>query len=195
MVQFKAYEDGMMVNGATIMSILDAMSDYRSLAEQTLAGCGLGGVVADDKHWYSQQKFLDAFKSISEQIGPKTLYRIGNKIPEHAVFPPFVNSVETALASIDVAYHMNHKNKNGEVLCKDPTKPDQMLEGIGHYSVRPGKEPNSIIMVCTNPYPCDFDRGIIACMAGKFAGTAIIDHASGACRNNGVESCTYLISW
>jgi len=85
------------------------------------------------------------------------------------------------LASIDVAYHMNHRG--GEIGPYD-------FEKTGDRS---GK------MICPNPYPCDFDMGIIAAVANKFApeGTFVTvkQDDSQPCRNEGADSCTYLISW
>jgi hypothetical protein len=54
-------------------------------------------------------------------------------------------------------------------------------------------------MVCANPYPCDFDRGIVEAMAGRFRpqGSVPVVRHDGAqpCRKTGGESCTYLIRW
>lgn len=66
------------------------------------------------------------------------------------VFPPEINTIEKGLAAIDIAYHMNHRG--GE---------------IGHYKFQSTGN-NSGKMVCDNPYPCEFDRGIIEAMAQKF---------------------------
>jgi len=195
MVQFKAFEDGMMVNGATIMSIVDALKNYGGAVGQIMKESGLEDVVGDENHWYPQQSFLNAFKIISEQVGPKTLFLIGQKIPENAVFPPEVDSIEKALASIDVAYHMNHKNARGEVLF-DPTRTPTMLEGIGHYEFAALEGQNRGVMVCDVPYPCDFDRGIIATIAARFSRAPVVVHDdSAACRKDGFETCAYQIRW
>ncbi|MFW9917657.1 MAG: hypothetical protein ACFFGZ_18800, partial [Candidatus Thorarchaeota archaeon] len=111
MAQFKAYEKGVEVNGTTIMAVVDGMGAFRRMANVFLTQAGLpDSIVPDATHWYSQQRWLDAFWLISERIGPNTLYMIGTKIPKNAVFPPEIDSIEKGLASIDVAYHMNHRN-------------------------------------------------------------------------------------
>jgi hypothetical protein len=125
---------------------------------------------------------LDSLQEISLKIGPKSLFAIGKAIPSNAQFPPDINTIEKALASIDIAYHMNHKN--GE---------------IGHYKLIKA-EGRTAKMVCDNPYPCDFDRGIIEAMAQKFKPAdsimAFVEHDdTQPCRKKGADSCTYLITW
>lgn len=73
-----------------------------------------------------------------------------------------------------------------------------MSEGIGHYVFsKPGDREAK--MVCQNPYPCDFDRGIIEGMARKFrptGSTVQIAHNDAApCRKKGAQSCEYIIKW
>ncbi|MFX0183939.1 MAG: hypothetical protein ACFE95_12720 [Candidatus Hodarchaeota archaeon] len=199
MAQFKVFEKGMQVNGQTIMSIVSGMGAFTRLAERFFRQSGLPSpneIVADANTWYSQQKWLDAFFLISQKVGSSTLYQIGRNIPKNAVFPPDITSVETALQSIDVAYHMNHRNKHGTVLF-DPTRNDRvMLEGIGHYKYEKAAEPNKVVLICENPYPCDFDRGIIVEMARRFDISAHVYHDdTQPCRKRGGNSCTYIVTW
>ncbi|MBI5030397.1 MAG: hypothetical protein HZB51_07710 [Chloroflexi bacterium] len=111
-----------------------------------------------------------------------TLLMIGRQIPQNAKWPPDVDTIEKGLRSIDVAYHMNHRG--GE---------------IGSYRFEPtGK--NSAKMICQNPYPCDFDLGIIDAVAHKFKPANVpmvtVKHDdSQPCRKKGADSCTYLINW
>ena len=110
MVQFVAFAPNVEVNGQTVLSVVDGLNPFRMLALRILSGHG----IVDPKpgEWYSQQAWLDAFKHISEKVSA-TLYKIGLQIPENADFPPDVDTIEKALASIDVAYHMNHRG--GEI--------------------------------------------------------------------------------
>ncbi len=196
MTQFQSIEEGTQVNGQTIMAVVAGLSTFRSVALGYLENAGLAAVVADDRHWYPQQAWLDAFRLIADRLGDNVLFRIGKKIPENAVFPKDIDTVEKALASIDVAYHMNHRNGRNEVLF-DPSRPRAlvMLEGIGHYRFQ-GKGQRSAIVVCDNPYPCAFDRGIIDAMAKRFSSGAEVTHVDTAgCRRKGAHSCTYAVSW
>jgi len=197
---FKVFEEEMEVNGAAIKSITDALSSISILTTKMFERAGLPApekIESGDKAWYSQQNWLNAFKLIADKIGNKTMYSIGLKIPENAILPPDINNIEKALSSIDVAYHMNHRNKNKDVLF-DPSRPKEMmmLEGIGHYGYQKIPDENKAILVCENPYHCDFDRGIIAAMAKRFNSSSSVMHDdSKPCRKEGAKTCTYIATW
>ncbi|MDH3347022.1 MAG: hypothetical protein OEM02_02825 [Desulfobulbaceae bacterium] len=180
MAQFKAYSDGVEVNGETVLSVLEAMSVFRAQAEKILEENGL--INPEPGKWYNQQAWLNAFKYIADEIGPNTLYSIGRKVPESAQFPADIDSIEKALGAIDVAYNMNHRGGK-----------------IGHYSFElTGLK--SAKITCNNPYPCDFDNGIIESMAKKFQPAdsimVMVSHdTTASCRKNGADSCIYKISW
>jgi hypothetical protein len=195
MAQFIAFDDSIEVNGQTILSVVRGMGVFEKLALKILKEHGIDN--PQPGRWYSQQAWLDAFKEIATKIGPNTLFEIGKKIPESADWPPEIRTIEEALASIDVAYHLNHR-KDGEVLFNPTT--GEMREGIGHYKFEKTGEREGI-MVCENPYPCDFDRGIIYAVARKFKPEGgpfhvIVSHdETKPCRNKGGDSCTYIIKW
>ena len=180
MAQFKAFAMGVEVNGETVLSVIDAMGIFKSQAMKILEQNGV--IDPAPGMWYQQQAWLDAFKFISEEIGPNTLYNIGRKIPENAQFPPDIDNIEKALSAIDVAYHMNHRG--GE---------------IGHYTFESTGEKSGKV-ICNNPYPCEFDKGIVESMARKFQPAdsimIMVTHdQSGGCRSNGGETCTYNVTW
>lgn len=179
MAQFKALAEGVEVNGAAVIAVVNGLGSFRDRAESIL---GLHGIVDPRPgHWYPQQAWLNAFRTISETIGRGMLERIGHAIPESAVWPEAIDSVEAGLASIDVAYHMNHRG--GE---------------IGHYRYEPtGSRAGR--MVCDNPYPSAFDQGIITAIVRRFAppgsSPSVRLDESLPGRDDGAESCTYLVRW
>ncbi|MDY6935046.1 MAG: hypothetical protein SVZ03_12600 [Spirochaetota bacterium] len=194
MAQFIAINKDVEVNGETVLSIVAGMGVMHDLALSILLKNGIDNPKQGE--WYSQQNWLNAFKQILKEIGFNTLFSIGKKIPENANFPPEINSLETALKGIDVAYHMNHR-LFGEQLF-DPNT-GNMKEGIGHYNYKKIDETKAM-MVCDNPYPCDFDRGIIEAMTKRFKpqGSIIISVThddSAQCRKEGANSCTYIVDW
>ena len=69
---------------------------------------------------------------------------------------------------------------------------------IGHYTFTKTGDKRAT-MVCRNPYPCDFDRGIVEAMAQRFRpqGSIVkVQHDSTKpCRKSQSDSCTYLVSW
>jgi hypothetical protein len=136
---------------------------------------------------------LDAFTEISLRFGDNALSQIGIKIPENAQFPERIKDIDSALKSIDIAYHMNHR-KDGRIMF-DPNS-GEMLEGIGHYGyIRNGDE-RMIVCECNTPYTCAFDKGILTAIEQKFNPNAYVIHDdSMPCRNNGNKSCMYKIIW
>ncbi|MBU0765274.1 MAG: hypothetical protein KJ607_10615 [Bacteroidetes bacterium] len=196
MAQFVAFEKGIEVNGETVLSIVNAMEGFEEFARTILEINGIEDPTPGK--WYSQQAWLEAFRQIAEKVGEKTLFNIGKAIPENARFPAEINNVLDALASIDVAYHMNHRNSEGEVLY-DPVT-GEIKQGIGHYSlVEFNQKERNAVMECPNPYPSHFDRGIITTMVRKFApeaaGVHVILDENRPTRLEGEDSCTYIITW
>lgn len=177
-MQFKAMSSEVEVNGAAVLAVVEGMKG-RELALQILARHRIVDPQVDK--WYLQQDWLDAFQEIAEKIGPTTLKLVGRSIPDTALWPTEVKTITDALASIDVAYHMNHRKGR-----------------IGHYAFQQTGERTGQVH-CTNPYPCEFDHGIIEGTAAKFAPAGVlvfVEHDdSQPCRCRGGESCTYLVSW
>jgi len=176
MAEFKAFTFGVEVNGETVLSIINGMESRREEALDILKKNGISDPRPGE--WYPQQAWLDAFREIAERFGDGCLYEIGKKIPENAKFPPHIDSLEKALLSIDAAYHVNHRGG-----------------GIGSYKFEKTGG-HSGVMVCKNPYPCSFDRGIIEALVRAFSPEASVRHDAGApCRQHGADSCTYIIEW
>lgn len=193
-MQFVAHNSKVEVNGQTVLSVLGGMRTMRSLGLSILRDSGI--VDPQPGEWYLQQDWLNAFKKIAETIGPNTLRSIGEAIPENADFPKEIDNIDKALASIEVAYHMNHR-LHGRPLF-DPST-GTFIHEIGHYAYQKTGEKTAKV-VCDNPYPCDFDRGIIESMAKTFKpqGSLFVwvEHDTGhGCRKNGDPDCSYLVRW
>ena len=182
MAQFVPFQEGVEVNGQTVLTIVNALEVGRATRFKILQKHGIAN--PQPKDWYSQKAWLDAFKEISEEFGVHTLFAIGEAIPQNAIFPPEIDNLHKALSSIDIAYHLNHRG--GE---------------IGHYTLTEfNEEKRTAIMVCKNPYPSEFDRGIITAMVTKFlpATSLIYDvqrDSSKETRLQGADCCTYIITW
>jgi hypothetical protein len=194
MAQFIAFAPDVEVNGETVLSVVDGMGHFKEKAILFLKENGIENPAPGN--WYKQQSWLNAFQLIAKTTGDFTLFNIGKKIPENAQFPPSIDSLEKALAAIDVAYHMNHRIK-GEILFNPQT--GAVKEGIGHYRFEKINDKN-MKMICNNPYPCDFDKGIIDAMAQRFkpAGVPVVmvkHDDTQPCRKKGGDSCTYHISY
>ena len=198
-MEYTPFEPGIEVNAQTVYTIVDGFSVVRHVPSRILAESGIGELRGDGslilgrEGWYSQALWLRAFRRIASEVGTGALHSIGLRIPANAIFPPSVNDIDSAIQSIDIAYHMNHR-KAGVVMFDPET--GAMLEGIGHYGCQRTPGRNEIVSVCENPYPCAFDHGILTAMAKRFQARSIVEHDDRApCRRKGKDSCTYVIRW
>lgn len=179
MTQFRAFDSKAEVYGDVVLSFVNAMGAFRSMALEILAE---SGIQDPQSHlWYPQQAWLDAFAIIARRAGPNTLQQIGRQIPIQGHYPPGIDSIETVFETLDIAYRQSHRG--GEVGF-------YKFEPIGTTSAR---------IVCFNPYPCDFDRGLILSLAERFApADALLDvrHEDGGyCKKAGADRCDYWLSW
>lgn len=181
MAQFIAFNPNVEVNGQTILSVVYALSAGQ---ERRLTILRNHGIEPNDGGWYKQQMWLNAFQEIAHELGDKTLFMIGKAIPEHAQFPPQIDNLQKALAAIDMAYRMNHRG--GE---------------IGYYTVLSFDEKSKkAVMLCKNPYPSEFDRGIICTMLRRFKPKESFKYdveldLTKETRLKGAASCTYNVWW
>lgn len=172
---FEASSPDVEVDGRTVLAVTSGVM-IRSVALELLAREGMVHVKPDG--WYSQQAWLNVYRRISEKLGDDTLFSIGTRIPYSAEFPAeMMKDVKTALQSIDVAYHNAHRN--GEIGCYAYTEIEP-----GLHEIR-----------CDNPYPCDFDLGIIHSLVERFRGSQqfSIEHVPGHCRKKGGPECRYRV--
>lgn len=191
MAQFIAFRPGVEVYGAVVLSVVEGMGEFRSMAEGILGKNGIRRPQPEE--WYPQQAWLDSFKTISEKIGQRTLFAIGKKILEAVEWPDWINSLETGMGGIDINYHLRHR-LNGAPMLNQQT--GEMTEGIGHYEFKGLTGENSAGMVCNNPYPSEFDRGILTAMGRRFKpGLEVRLDETQPTRTRGADSCTYIIEW
>jgi hypothetical protein len=198
-VQYVAPEPGITACGAGIAVTLDGFGAFKLLASQYLQEEGIGHIGPDGElqveyeQWYDLQAYLNAFRRISRELSETIIEQAGKAVPNRAHFPPHVNDIQSALRSIDVAYHMNHKKRG--MLMYDPVN-GGMMEGIGHYRYSKNPLRREITLVCDNPYPCALDRGLITAMAKRFEAQSMVRHDDGKpCRRRGGSSCTFLVTW
>jgi hypothetical protein len=195
-MQFKPFEAGIEVSGRAVFSTLNSLGDLKISSGVDLLGIGKnknGIIDIDQDKWYSQEQWLKLIEFIAKMYGDAILFKIGFSLPDYVAFPINGATIETAIKSIDITYHQNHK-KNNRTMYDEKT--DAVIEGIGHYGYQKIESHNLIISVCNNPYPCTFDKGILTSMSKKFKPNAIAYHDdSKPCRKNGADSCTYIITW
>ena len=197
-MQYKPIEPGIEIYGRSAASVVAAFTYFQRVPAELFYENGIGEVIGDAIHippdrWYPQASWLRAFEAIALRVGAAALYKIGSRVPVTAQndFPAWVVDLETAIKSIDFAYHSSHR-KDGVVMYDPHT--GTMLEGIGHYGFHSDPDTRRILVVCSNPYPCEFDRGLVTTMATRFdRGARIFHDATQPCRANGADTCTYVI--
>ena len=193
---YRVFEPHIEILGAAVNATVDGFGPFKSIVENLLLRGGLaqkretGDTTVDLGGWYPQQAWLDALHEVDERFGANVLFKIGASIPKTAVFPPTVVDIHSGLASIDVAYHINHRRR-GEVMFDD--RNGSMLEGIGHYGYERVSD-NEVMMRCWTPYPCRFDLGIVTSMARRFEPASAVVHGPN-CRHHGAEACEYRVTW
>jgi hypothetical protein len=196
-MQFVPLEPDIEISGRAVYSIVDGFHLFRRVASSVMQQEGIGRMTNDgdlelDRDgWYPQAASLRAFQRLATDVGEGALFAIGRKMPENAEIPASAVDVVTAIQAIDVGYHLNHR-KRGVVMFNPKT--GERLDGIGSYAARVDG-PRRIVVTCDNPYPCDFDRGIMTAMARKFYSHVVVTHEHGPCRKHSADACAYVVSW
>jgi hypothetical protein len=182
MAQYQPFSLNVEVAGDSALSFVNAIPAYKDTMVTLLKKNGIDAL--ESGKWYKQAMLLNALKEIGEKYGSNSLFAIGKAIIDHAHLPPFINTLEIALNSINEAYKLNHRNGT-----------------IGYYKVLEFNSKNRFaVMECKNPYPSYFDKGLITAFTRRFKPTTSImvdvqldDHLPS--RVNGAESCTFRITW
>lgn len=190
MTQSMAFDPDVECTGQALITLVNVAGRYAPLLRKIIAKHGIEGLAVD--RWYPLSPWLDALREVEASLGEHTLFNFGKKSPEGVRWPGGISTIHAALASVDVAYHMNHR-LHGQVMFDQATS--TMKEGIGHYHVHHDGD-RAAIMVCENPYPSNLDRGIITGIARQFKRDAeVIQDDTRPSRKRGGESCTYIVKW
>lgn len=187
------------IHTSTIQAIMAAFQVLPSIALKHLKRQGIVATTSPDgglvfpSEWVPMKAWVALAHGLVREAGPAAVYAAGLRMMEHALWPPHIHDIESAMLSLDVAYHMNHKK--GGVVMFDPAT-GRMLEGIGHWTIHRVQGTRRIDATCDSPYPCDLDRGIVTGAAIRFSPRASVVHErDGTCRNKGDASCTYQVAW
>jgi hypothetical protein len=186
------------VYGASVQVVLAGFGPFKSLASRVLLAHGLGKKGADGfaefvpDAWYPINANLAAMHAILNEGGEGVMYQAGLAILKYFPLPPSIVDMRTALQSLDVVYHMNHRIR-GEVMFNPAN--GQMLEGIGHYAYHPVANREEVAIICENPYPCPLDKGLVTACARRFGKLVKVEHTPESCRLRGDKRCTYTVTW
>lgn len=176
MTQFVAQNPHAKVLGASIMPIIEAMG---GVALPVLTSHHLGNIAPNN--WYPLQDLLDVFRELHD--ANYDFVAVGMRIPDDARFPPNINSIETALNSLNEAYHMNHQDEDGK------------------WEVHVVAE-NEIVCISSTPYPSNMEYGIVYSLTRRFRPEGVkftIYHEETVDgkpnRKNAGQACLYRVVW
>lgn len=182
------------IHTMSVAAYAHAFQAYPTVLDRYFARYGLNGDVSAASQlepWLPMSPWLHATHAIVEDVGGSTVYSIGKRVGGTVPLPPEIESAMAALSSVDIAYHLHHR-RDGEIMFDPAT--GTMLDGIGHLRCVPESD-SSVKMVCDNPYPCDFDRGLLAGIVGRFEPAVSVMHTGSTCRKKGEPDCSYLVQW
>lgn len=183
MATYETFDSNVEINGKTVYTIVEEamglFSDaYRNRALDALAEEGISEPAPEE--WYPQQSWLNAFEKIANDLQPHVLDRLGEALPDVAAWPNDFDTVPAGLQSIGDAYERNHRGGD-----------------IGSYEFEIIDERTGNV-TCNNPYPCQFDRGLIRGVAQKYApgdSFVFVEETGETCRRDGDDTCTYTVHW
>lgn len=192
LTEYKGFE----VSGRTLIGLLQAFGQFKSLASKYLLEEGIGQkgpddvVIVDPTSWYSMDGQLRALARFNREMGDSVVHQIGVSLVKVVGWPPHLRDVKSVLEFLDLGYHLNHR-KNGKVMGDPAT--GQLTEGIGHYLYK-GQTQRGMEIEANNPYPCAFDKGILfGILRGLHVVGAIIHDDTLPCRKRGHGSCLYVV--
>jgi len=151
MPQFVAPDPHAQVKSTTLLELQNFVSQpFRPMLDSILKANGV--FVETPEEWYPMQLGLDICREIQDTVGPHTMFSIGKKAGELRQFSDKVSTLPEALGSLDEAYKASHRGGS-----------------VGFYElVSEDMAARKIEFKAHNPYPDEFDRGILMSVARKF---------------------------
>lgn len=177
MAEYIAFDPTVEVRGVMIAAFLLAEGEgVRLILED------LGAANVDPFEWYTQQWALDLLREVGRREGgSRNLVYIGMAIAEQAEFPPHITNVEGALNLIGAIYQLHHRGGK-----------------MGYYNVK-RIGPQHLTVECCNPYPSDYDYGLIYAITKRFRprrSTFLVRRDEDtASRTNGDDTCLFHVTW
>ena len=144
----------------------------RAAAETALAERGAGS--PDDGEWYPFAALLAAVEAVGESAGGEALAAAGRHCG--ATLSPGGATVPEVLGALEDAYRRHHRGAAGGYAFRQIGPQDGRVE-------------------CATPYPCVFDRAVVARVAESAADGVVCLSEASTCRADGATRCTYELTW
>lgn len=167
------------INGKTVLAFMNSVRLLKPKILQILVRVGIN--TPTPFQWYPLQKWVNVFKILEDEIGSLVFFQIGKGIAENMPFSRDTQNIQAALQALNTIHQLNHRGRE-----------------VGYYQYTAISERRAALE-CKTPYPSDFDRGMIAGVAKKYApdGTLVsvaLDE-TWLTREHGEESCTFIVKW
>jgi hypothetical protein len=178
------------IHGAHAQALLGRLG-YQALASHFIVREGLGSLGGaggfDPEAWYPALPFVRAAHALVGELGPRASFDATRFADDR---PPSGDPT-AALRALDRTYHRAFRLRGAPLVDADGAA----RPGIGRYLVtEPG--PCAAEVTATGPWPCDFDRDLIAGVALRHAPDAVVEHtATEPCRRRGAGGCRYRVRW
>ncbi|HAA11702.1 MAG TPA: hypothetical protein DCE41_08385 [Cytophagales bacterium] len=158
MPQFISSDPNAQVKSTTLLELKNFVSEpFRPMLDKILKANGV--FVETPEEWYPMQLGLDVCREIQDTVGPHTMFSIGKKAGELRQFPDGIATLAEALKSLNEAYKASHRGG-----------------AVGFYElISEDVTARRIEFKAQNPYPDEFDRGILMSVARKFKPTNAIN--------------------
>ncbi|MEA1951985.1 MAG: hypothetical protein U9N87_11410 [Planctomycetota bacterium] len=171
---------GVEVSGHIALAMIKGMAGIDKRYRHVLAEHELDDPNTDS--WYPLVEVLGIFETLSAAAEPFVISDMGTRVGDDAQFPTEIDSVQEAFTQVNAFLRSGHRGA-----------------GVGSYAFKKTGD-NSGTIVCTTPYPCDFDRGFIEAVARRFRprdswDVTVVHEDSAPCRKRGGDCCTYFVQW
>ena len=149
-MEIKPFDEDALFLGQTILESIQSLPKFsQQRMFKMFEELGIPELMPEK--WYPFQILMEFYKQLAKNFGPNTLFDMGKVIPENAIFPPGIDSIDAGLGSVDTAYNMNHRGYVGF-----------------HQMVSHDTETKTIIMKAYTPFPAHVTRGVYTGMARRF---------------------------
>jgi len=178
--EFVCWNNKVEVSGDTILAMLNAMDKHREQGVQILHENGIDN--PEPGRWYSLERYINAFRTICERLGPYALYMMGATLPAIAAFPADIKTIEDALAYVNSLYKANHRGGD-----------------VGYFKYT-SVDANKGVVECKKTYGTTFDKGLLTGLSRKFKPSSSqrvsvqLDVTKNT-RDRGGDSNTFIVTW
>jgi hypothetical protein len=183
MARFNPFDANVEVSGNAVLSVIDAFPAFlQPMAINVLNHKGI--VDPQPDQWYPQASLLEVFSDIGIKFGEHTLFEMGKAFYGRFHINRDNLTLQSALELLSIVFEQNHRGGNAGYYQLNS------FDAINHCAV----------LVAKNPYPCDFDRGLVSALARNFIpqGALFIEvmvDKDKPCRKKGATESWYNISW